>query len=149
MGMKSLLKNNIITQEVGYFTAGQVAKSSTVLDMAGFDWACAIASYDTLLANGTLTLAAFGGDTSAAAATAYTAATVTYTEPASSPISNIVQVLEVCRPTKRYIKFTMTPGAANAVICCMIVLRGKGVMPVTQSLVTKGCLSSLSVVTPV
>jgi hypothetical protein len=148
MGMKSLLKNNVITQEVGYFAAGQVAKSSAVLDMAGFDWACAIASYGTLLATGTLVLAAFGGDTSAAAATAYTAASVSYTVPAT-PISGINQILEVCRPTKRYIKFTMTPGVANAVICCMIVLRGKGVMPTTQLAVTTGTLSSLLVVTPV
>jgi hypothetical protein len=144
--MKSLLSNSIITKEVGYFGAAQNPKSSAVLDMAGFDWACCIALYGTLLATGTCLLTAYGGAASSAAVTEYAGA-ITYTAPAT-PISDICQVLEVVHPTLRYIKFTMTPGVANAVICGMVVIRGKGTRPLTQVALTTGCLSSALLVTP-
>jgi hypothetical protein len=145
--MKSILKNAIITQEQGYYAAGQTAKDSTVLDMAGYDSALCICSYGTLLATGTLGLKAYGGDASTGATTEY-AGGISYTVPAT-PVSGIVQVLEVVKPTKRYIKFTMTPGTASAVICSMIVIRWGGKRPVTQLVVTTGCLSSGLLVTPV
>jgi hypothetical protein len=144
--MKGILNNNIITQEVGYYSAGTTGYSSAVLDMAGFDWAVAIASYGTLLATGTLGLKAYGGAASTGATTEY-AGGISYLVPAT-PISNICQVLEVHRPTLRYIKFTMTPAVASAVIYGMVVLRGRGKMPATQVALTTGCLSSAVLVTP-
>ena len=143
----SVLNNHLITAEVGYFAAGQVAKSTSVLDMADCESALCIAHIGTALANGTIKIEAFGGDTSSAATTEY-AGEVTYTEPAANPVSDFLVCLEVKNPSHRYIKFTLTPGVANAVICGVEVIRTPRNLPAVQLAATTGVMASSVLVAP-
>jgi hypothetical protein len=143
----SVLNNKIITAEVGYFAAGQAAKSTGVLDMADCDSALCIVHIGTALANGTIGIKAYGGDVAGTAVTEY-ASPVLYTEPAANPISDFLVCLEVKNPSKRYIKFTVTPGVANAEICGVEVIRTPRNLPVTQTAATKGVMASSVVISP-
>lgn len=143
----SVLNNKLITGEVGYFAAGQGAKSTSVLDMAGCDNALCIVHIGTGLANGTIKIEALGGDTAGAATTEY-AGELVYTEPAANPISDFLVCLEVKRPSKRYIKFTVTPGVANAVICGVEVIRTPRNLPAVQLAATTGVMASSVVISP-
>jgi hypothetical protein len=143
----SVLNNKLITAEVGYFAAGQAAKSTSVLDMADCDSALCIVHVGTALANGTIKIEALGGDVAGAAATEY-AGELVYTEPAANPISDFLVCLEVKNPSKRYIKFTVTPGVANAVLCGAEVIRTPRNLPAVQLAATTGVMASSVVISP-
>ena len=143
----SIVNNKLITAEVGYFGADQAAKSTSVLDMADCDSATCIVHIGTALANGTIKIEAFGGDVAGAAVTEY-AGELVYTEPAANPISDFLVCLEVKNPSKRYIKFTVTPGVANAVICGVEVIRTPRTLPAVQLAATTGVMASAVVISP-
>jgi hypothetical protein len=143
----SVLNNKIITAEVGYFGAAQAAKSTSVLDMSDCDNALCIVHIGTGLANGTIKIEAFGGDTAGTATTKY-AGELVYTEPAANPVSDFLVCLEVKNPSKRYIKFTVTPGVANAVLCGAEVIRTPRNLPAVQLAATTGVMASSVVISP-
>ena len=125
----NLLKNVKIDQILGYFGAAQIAKTTDIIDMSGYDGALFIAEFGTILENGTINVqvlqdtASDGGTMAAVAGTA--AHTVTA---ANATLTHSALAVDIFRPLERYLEVTVTPATQNAVICGVTVIRYKGKM---------------------
>lgn len=125
----NLLKNVKIDQILGYFAAGTTAKTSSIIDMQGYEGVLFIAEFGTIIEGGTINVQVLqdtdsgGGAMAAVAGTA--AHTVTATDAARTQSAIAV---DVYKPLKRYLEVTVTPAVQNAVICGVTAIRYKGKM---------------------
>ncbi len=129
----------LITQELGARTASSGAQNGTGVDMQGWEGVLFVIDVGAITGSGTLDAIAQSDDNSGFnsptnvsgvnAAGVNTTASITQVTNA-----NVQVLLEVYRPTERYVRLVATP-AANAVLhqATAIRYRRTGVLPPTQS----------------
>lgn len=113
-----------------YSAAGQTTLTSDVVDMTGFRSVRAIAMLDDVTATSVLTLTVLSNSTnSASGGTSESSATYTA---AASDADYKTLIVDVSKPTGRYIYATLGRGTANAVVCGILFeLYDPYVLPVT------------------
>jgi len=120
-----------ITPVLGYFAAGVTKRTSTIIDMDGFDGVVFAAVLGTTIENGTVDVFVEQHTLNQTSGMARVATTTVYTIPASPAALTSIQV-DVQKPRERYLQANITPASQNAVICGMVAIQYKGhLCPVT------------------
>jgi hypothetical protein len=127
-------KQNLVSQVLGYFAAGTTKRTSTILDMAGYDGVLFAIGLGTIIEDGTLdgfVEQNIINDTSGMARVATTTAhTVTAADAAKTQSCILI---DVYRPQERYLQCNITPAVQNAVVLGIVAIRYNGrVKPETQ-----------------
>ena len=127
-----MLSDNVkITPILGYFAAGVTKRTSTIIDMDGFDGVVFAAVLGTTIEAGTVDVFVEQNTANATSGMARVATTTVYTVPASPASLTSVQV-DVFKPRERYLQANITPATQNAVICGMVAIQYKGhLRPIT------------------
>lgn len=112
--MFSLLKAGKVTRVLNAVAAGTTTQNGTALDMTGFDSVMFVAAFGALTATQVTYLKAQQG----ALADGSDAADLAGTKvgPLADADSNKLLILEVVRPTAKYVRPSIVRGTANAVI---------------------------------
>lgn len=120
----SILKDMCVTVINSNVTAGTSAiNSSVILDMQGYDSVCMFAQLGTVTSTCVLTLNINSNTTSSTSgATLETGATCTVTD-AGGNTSGDVLLVDLFRPSKRYVYANLTRTTANAVINSIIAIQ--------------------------
>jgi len=137
--MKNLSKNIQIAQVLGYFAAGTTKRTSSILDMAGYDGVLFIVGLGTLIEAGTLdayveqhTLNQTSGMARLAGQTLHTVTA------ADALLTQSAIVVDVYRPVERYVQCNITPATQNAVILGIVAIRyNSRVKPTSNSALLK------------
>jgi len=124
----NLSRNVKVTQALGYYAAGQTLRLSDAIDMAGFEGCMFIIELGTIISTGVLTAAlsecaTTGGSYVAAPTAAPSVATVNAT---TAAYVKSCMVYDVFQPKKQFIKLSVTPSVANAVICGITAIQYNG-----------------------
>jgi hypothetical protein len=133
--------NNKITPVLGYFAAGVTKRTSTIIDMDGFDGVVFAALLGTTIEAGTVDVFVEQHTLNQTSGMARVATTTVYTVPASPAALTSIHV-DVYKPRERYLQANITPAAQNAVVCGMYAIQYKGhvcpcIDPLTVVKVTK------------
>lgn len=99
--------------------AGATDIDGTVIDMQGYRGVRCIAALGALTATAVTSLKAYQSDAVDGTGDAFSL--IATTAAAADTDSNQLLILEVCEPNKRYVKFVLDRGTANAVLDGMIV----------------------------
>jgi len=142
----NLSKDVKISQVLGYSAAGQVAKTSNVIDMQGFAGVVFVACLGTVSATSVVILKAqqdiVNPMTDAKDLPAASVANV-----AGATNSNKCLVLDVYLPTKRYLETVITPATADSEILSVVAIQYQaGALPTN---VDASILASILSVSPV
>lgn len=125
----NLLKNVKIDQILGYFAAGQVAKTTDIIDMQGYDGVLFIAGFGTIVEGGTLNVQVYQDTDSAGGTMAAVAGTAAHTvTAANAALTKSAIAVDVYKPLERYLEVIVTPAVQNAVILGVTAIRYKGKM---------------------
>jgi hypothetical protein len=125
----NLLKNVKIDQILGYFAAGQVAKTTDIIDMQGYDGCLFIAGFGTIIENGTLNVQVLQDTDSAGGTMAAVAGTAAHTvTAANAALTKSAIAVDVYKPQERYLETTVTPATQDAVLLGVTAIRYKGKM---------------------
>lgn len=123
----NLLKNACVSQVLGYFAAGQTKRTSTIVDMDGWDGVLFIAELGTLLDTGTLDVFVEQNIINSVTGMARLATTTVHTCNAADALKTQSCILvDVYRPTERYLQCNITPAVANAVILGISAIQYNG-----------------------
>jgi len=141
----NFLSNTKLTRVENAAVAGTTTLTSDVIDMKGFDGVTFIAFLGDVLDTSVLTLQAQQGDQSDGSdATNLAGVLATFTADATSADNNML-VVEIARPTKRFVRVTLTRATANAAVDGIIAVQSNPAeAPVVQDasvLATKFALS--------
>ena len=110
----NFLTNSKLARVLPAAVAAQTLLTSSVVDMKGFDACSFIASFGDVTLNSVLTLQAQHGDQSDGSDMANIVGVLaTFTAGATDADDNLL-VVEVARPTKRFLRVTLARTAANA-----------------------------------
>lgn len=121
-----MLSDNVkITPVLGYFAAGTTKRTSTIIDMDGFDGVVFAAVLGTTIEAGTIDVFVEQNTSNATSGMARLATTTAYTVPASPAALTSIQV-DVQKPRERYLQCNITPASQNAVICGIVAIQYKG-----------------------
>jgi hypothetical protein len=131
--IESLLKEGKVDKCLVATVAGtDDTLSGDILDMQGFDSVAFIALLGDVANTSVVTLKAYAGDEAALGDGAYKTNTATITADATSA-DNKLLVLDVIKPTERYIRPDLVRATANAVVDGIIAIRyNSKTKPVTQ-----------------
>jgi hypothetical protein len=124
----NLLKNNLIG-EVGapIALANNTDSNSDILDMSGYDGVCFIAPVEDSVQNGIASLKVEQDDANADGGMAALAgATATKTCVITDDLNNKLLIVDVYKPTKRYVQGVRTSSAANIAFGTLIAIRYNG-----------------------
>lgn len=125
----NLLKNVKIDQILGYFAAGQVAKTTDIIDMQGYDGVLFIAGFGTIIENGTLNVQVYQDTDSAGGTMAVVAGTAAHTvTAANAALTQSAIAVDVYKPLERYLEVIVTPAVQDAVLLGVTAIRYKGKM---------------------
>ena len=130
----NLLKNAELTQVINAVAAGTSdTTSGTILDMSGYDSVMFILSLGDVTNTAVVTLQAQQNTANSASGMATLAtATASVTADATSA-DNKLLVIDIHRPTERYIRAQVVRATANAVIDCVIAIQYNAMSaPITQ-----------------
>ena len=120
-----MLTNNCkITPVLGYFAAGTTKRTSTIIDMDGFDGVVFVAVLGTTIEAGTVDVFVEQNTANATSGMARLATTTAYTVPATPAALTSIAV-DVLKPRERYLQANITPASQNAVICGMVAIQYK------------------------
>lgn len=126
------LENLKITPVLGYFAAGTTKRTSSIIDMDGYDGVVFVAMLGTTIEAGTVDVFVDQNTANATSGMARLATTTVYTVPAS-PAALTAIAVDVYRPKERYLQANVTPATQNAVICGVLAILYRGhTCPVTQ-----------------
>lgn len=129
----SLLNDVVIDRVLIDMAAGQAATAGDILDMAGFEGVIFIAKLGDVTDTSVVTLTAQQSTANSAGGMATLSGSVTFTAGAADADNNLL-VLDVYRPTERYVRPVLTSATANAVKNGIIAIRyGGRKLPATQS----------------
>lgn len=118
-------KDNLkITPVLGYFAAGTTKRTSTIIDMSGFDGVVFAAVLGTTIEGGTLDVFVEQHTLNQTSGMARVATTTVYTVP-GSPAALTSILVDVYKPQERYLQCNITPAAQNAVICGIVAIQYK------------------------
>ncbi|MFA5706428.1 MAG: hypothetical protein WDA41_08755 [Candidatus Neomarinimicrobiota bacterium] len=125
----NLLKNVSIEQIMGYHAAGQVAKTSGIIDMQGYEGVLFIAGFGTIIENGTINVQVLQDTDSAGGTMAAVAGTAAHTvTAANAALTQSAIAVDVYRPLERYLEVTVTPATQDAVILGVTAIKYRGKM---------------------
>lgn len=129
-----MLSDNVkITPVLGYFAAGVTKRTSTIIDMDGFDGVVFVAVLGTTIEAGTVDVFVEQHTLNQTSGMARVATTTVYTVPATPAALTSIHV-DVYKPRERYVQANITPAAQNAVICGMVAIQYKGhLCPITNA----------------
>lgn len=133
--MLSLLKDCKITRVLNAVAAGTSDQDGTVLDMSGYDGVIFLAALGDVTATSVLELQVLGNTASSTSSPTPTEITVDETifTAGASDADNKLLVVDVVRPSKRYIFPRLKRGTANAVIDGVVAIQYRTRdVPVTQ-----------------
>ncbi len=119
--MKSLLNDCLITRVMNEVAAGQTEQTSTILDMSGYDSVMFILVCGTVTDASVITLTPkenTTSSTSGATAVAGTAPTIT-----AATSSDAILIVDVIRPSKRYVYADVTRTTQNCAISAVIAIQ--------------------------
>lgn len=127
-----MLTDNVkITPVLGYFAAGTTNRTSSIIDMDGFDGVVFVALLGTTIEAGTVDVFVDQNTANSTSGMARLATTTAYTVPATPAALTSIQV-DVFKPRERYLQGNITPASQNAVICGMIAIQYRGhLCPIT------------------
>jgi len=133
---KSLLFDGLVTVVVPYTAAGTTTLTSSVLDMSGFDSVQFICVTGNSTSGNVLTLTGkmnTANSTSSPTPTAITGGTASSTDPDGTTNDNASVVLDIHKPTQRYVFCTVTRATQNVEIGCVVAIQyNSKKRPVTQ-----------------
>lgn len=125
-------QNLKITPVLGYFAAGTTKRTSSIIDMDGWDGVVFAALLGTTIEGGTVDVFVDQNTANSTSGMARLATTTVYTVPAT-PAALTSILVDVFKPKERYLEANITPAAQNAVICGMIAIQYRGhVCPAVQ-----------------
>lgn len=128
----SLLNDVAIDRVLVDTVAGVAATAGDILDMAGYEGVIFIAKLGDVTDTSVVTLTAQQSTANAAGGMATLAGSATFTAGAANADNNLL-VLDVYRPTERYVRPVLTSTVANAVKNGVIAIRyGARKVPATQ-----------------
>lgn len=132
----SLLKDCKITRVANAAAAGTSEVLTSVLDMTGYDGVLFVAALGDVTATSVVTLTAKGNTASSTSSPTPTdvtdGVTAAFTAGASDA-DNKLLVVDVVRPSQRYVFASLTRTTANAVVDGIIAIQYRGrSLPVTQ-----------------
>lgn len=132
--MFSILKDCVITRVMNAVAAGTSAQNTSVLDMAGFDGVIFIALLGTVTDASVVTLTAKENTASSTSSPTPTSVTGGATADITAATdSNHYLVVDVIRPSKRYVYAALTRTTQNAVIDGVIAIQYRSrTVPVSQ-----------------
>lgn len=132
--MFNLGNNSKVIPITSYFAAGTAAKTSTIIDMQGYDNVLFLATFSTVLNTGVIVLKAQQNTLNQTGGmTDITGATCSYTDSGTAPVLACSWV-DVVRPADRYLQCVLTPTVANLVINSVVaILYNSNKSPVSQS----------------
>lgn len=131
----TLLDSVKVTQVMAAVTAGTTVQNSAGVDMLGFQGVVFLAAFGALTANQVTSIQAQHADAMNATAVLTTPGNLTGTlvGPLADNASNKCLMVEVNRPTKRYVGCTVNRATANAVINGVWAIQyGADYKPTTQ-----------------
>ncbi len=133
--MMNLLKDVKLTRVMNGVAAGTTVQNGSTLDMSGWDGVLFIAMLGTLTATQVTSLKAQQGNQSNLSDAADLAGTLV--GPLADGDSNKCLVLDVYRPTDRYVRCVVNRATANAVIDGVLAVQYRGKKaPVSQDTAT-------------
>lgn len=125
----NLLKNVKIDQILGYFAAGQVAKTSSIIDMQGYEGVLFVAGLGTIIENGTVNVQVLQNTANSTVGMAAVAGTAAHTVTAANALlTQSAIAVDVYKPLERYLEVTVTPATQDAVLLGVTAIRYKGKM---------------------
>jgi len=125
----NLLKNVKIDQILGYFAAGQVAKTTSIIDMSGYEGVLFVAGFGTIVANGTINVQVLQNTANTTVGMAAVAGTAAHTvTAANAALTQSAIAVDVYKPLERYLEVTVTPATQDAVLLGVTAIRYKGKM---------------------
>ena len=120
----NLSKNTNIDQILGYFAAGVTKRTSTIIDMSGFEGVIFIAALGTILENGTLDVFVEQNPVNSGTGMARVAGQTVYTVTAADALKTQSYIArDIYQPEERYLQCNITPAVANAVILGITAIR--------------------------
>lgn len=119
-----LLSQAQIDQVLGYFAAGTTKRTSSILDMEGYDGVLFVAGLGTLIEAGTVDVFAEQNTANSTSGMARLAGQTAHTVTAANALlTQSAIVVDVFRPQERYIQCNITPATQNAVILGIVAIR--------------------------
>lgn len=123
----NLSKNVQVDQVLGYFAAGTTKRTSTILDMAGYDGVMFVASLGTLIDAGTVDVFVEQNTVNSTSGMARLAGQAAYTvTAANASLTQSAIVVDVYRPVEQFVQCNITPAAQNAVVLGIVAIRYSG-----------------------
>lgn len=138
----NLSKNVQVDQLLGYFAAGTTKRTSTIIDMAGYDGVMFIASLGTLIEAGTVDVFVEQNTANSTSGMARLAGQTAHTVTAANALlSSSAIVVDIVNPTEQYLQCNITPASQNAVVLGIVAIRYRGrVKPTLNSALLKSTL---------
>jgi hypothetical protein len=129
----NLSKNVKKSQILGYFAAGTTARTTSIVDMEGYEGVTVDVLLGTVTEASVVTVKLQHNDVNSTTGMAdITGATVSFTAGAAD--SNKMVSIDLYKPVKPFIQAVVTPATQNAVICGAVATKysGKKQPPATQ-----------------
>lgn len=122
-----LLSTVKVDQVLGYFAAGTTKRTSSIVDMAGYDGVLFVAGLGTIIEAGTLDVFVEQNTANSTSGMARLATTTAHTvTAANAALTSSAIAVEVYRPRERYLQCNITPASQNAVILGIVAIRYRG-----------------------
>jgi len=121
----NLSKNVKVSQIRGYYAAGTSARTSSIIDMAGYEGVMFIANFGTIINTGTIAFKAQQNTINSASGMADISgatktATVTST---TAAYTQSCMILDVFQPVEEFLQVVITPAIQNAVILGVVAIQ--------------------------
>ena len=130
----NLLDNVKISRVLGYNAASTTNRKGSIIDMQGYDGVVFVATFGTMLTTSEIDLIIAQSDTNNTSAMAKSVAEASAT---SDGTDNVQLIVDVYRPTKRYLEAQVEIDTANALIEGVIAIQYRGSkMPISQPAAT-------------
>jgi hypothetical protein len=124
----NLSRNVNIIQAGGYFAAGVTKRTSSILDMSGYEGVIFIVSLGTIINAGTLDAYAeeHSLNQTSGMARIPAASTVVTVNTTMAALTQSCIIVDYYQPVKRYVQFNITPASQNAVVLGITAIQYTG-----------------------
>lgn len=123
----NLSSNVKVDQVLGYFAAGTTKRTSSILDMSGYEGVLFVAGLGTTIEGGTVDVYPEQNTSNSTVGMAEIAGTAAHTiTAANAALTQSCIVVDVYKPLERYIQCNVTPATQNAVILGVVAIRYNG-----------------------
>ena len=125
--MSNLFGTIKVDQILGYYAAGTTKRTSSIIDMSGWEGVVFVASLGTTIENGTVLVGIEQNTANTTSGMAGVAGTAAHTiTAANAALTSSCIVVDVHKPRERYLQCFITPAVQNAVILGIVAIRYNG-----------------------